>query len=100
MFKFLKRKRSKVYILYKDCVQRDKHYSGILGVYSNYSEALRHYADERNKEALFWDDEMIECNAENYFYAFENGNYSPNHCVLAIVEKYIEDIYNNKKKND
>lgn len=93
-----KRKPNKVFIVYKDCVMKDKpYYSGILGVYNNYGEALKHFKEERVKERLFWDDEMIECDAENYFYAYEDGNYSPNHCVLAIVEKEVEKTYMNNK---
>ena len=91
------RKPYKVYILYKDCTQFKNSFSGVLGVYNTYSEALRHFADEKKENISFWEDETIEYNSENYFCAYEEGNYCPNHCILAIVEKNVEEIYNNKK---
>lgn len=95
MFRLFK-KFNKVYILYKDCIQNYNSFSGILGVYKSYGNALKHFADERDKEKKHWEDETIECDGENYFYAYEDGNYCPNHCILAIVEKELLDIYNNK----
>lgn len=99
MFRLFNRKPYKVYVLYKDCVQNYNNFSGILGVYSSYYEALRHFAEEKKKERKFWENESIEAESENYFYAFQDGNYCPNHCILAIVEKDILDVYNNKDKN-
>lgn len=87
----------KVYVLYKDCVQKGKCFSGILGVYNSYHEALRHFDDERNKEKPYWDDETIEYNGQNYFYAYQDGNYCPNHCIIAIVEKELLTMYKNNK---
>ena len=93
------RKPYKVYVLYKDCVQKGKTFSGILGVYNSYSEALRHFADERLHERQYWEDESIECDGQNYFYAYQDGNYCPNHCILAIVERVLDEFYNPKNNN-
>ena len=98
MFKLFNKMPNKVYVLYKDCVQNGNMYSGILGVYKSYHEALRHFSDERAKEIKYWENESIEHNGENYFYAYKNGDYCPNHCILTIEEKEILTIYNNKNK--
>ena len=90
------RKPYKVYVIYKDCIQNEQMYSGVLGVYNSFHEALRHFADERKKERQYWSEETIECDGENYFYAYQDGNYCPNHCIIAIIEQEVKDIYNNK----